>query len=289
MSSNEKSGVGARLQSIMDNHGLTQADVSDRANVSRRTVSRHLDREHPPKHAQAKNSLDKIAEALSLDRTWLLTGKGFPHPEAEKKSSLEVEGSEETNSVTSHLQGSPRFTLTVYHQVEAGAADNGHINYAADLQEADTAEYPRELFHDLLGFWPPAEMQAVYARGVSMEPGVRDERLVLYKPVNDVVSGTRYVVHIYDPMTGDWYTRVKRLHRLTGGGLRIISDNPRVADETLILNENEKLVNEETGRPVNLRVIGRVLWPTAETDEERVQTITQTLQQLASSGQLDLS
>lgn len=289
MSSSQKSGVGARLQSIMDNHGLTQEDVSDKAGVSRRTVSRHLDRDHPPKHAQAKESLDKIAEALSVDQTWLLTGKGDPHLETEKSPSLEVEGGHEPKSVTSHLRQSARFTLTVYHQVEAGAADNGHINYAADLQQADTAEYPRELFHDLLGFWPPAEMQGVYARGVSMEPGVRDERLVLYKPVNDVVSGTRYVVHIYDPMTGDWYTRVKRLHRLTGGGLRIISDNPRVEDETLILNENDKLVNEETSRPVNIRIIGRVLWPTAETDEERVQTITQTLQQLASSGQLDLS
>jgi phage repressor protein C with HTH and peptisase S24 domain len=266
----------------MEKRGFNQKSLADDAEVSRRTVKRHLERENPPADKRSKGSLDKIADALGVRYEWLARGEG-PREKRRKDGPLEVQGSEETALIGA---GDETFELRVFHDIEAGAANDGHLNYHADLREADEATYSKQLFHDLLGFWPPDDMDGVYARGASMEPGVKDERLVLYEPVNDVVSGERYVLHIHDPMTGDWYTRVKRLQRITGGGLRIVSDNPSVPDEVLVLDDDDRLVNKETNRTVNMSVIGRVLWPTAQTKQDQIDLITRTVQQLAASGKL---
>ena len=62
-----------------------------------------------------------------------------------------------------------------------------------------------------------------------------------------------------------------------GGGLRIISDNPRIQDTVCTLNQRDKLVNKETGRPVNIRVIGRVLWPSEDIDAASVEYLVRAL------------
>lgn len=279
----EAETVGGRLELVLDQRAWTQTRLVEESGLSRSTISRYMDRQKPPKRQQGKNTLRKIADALGVRYEWLARGDG-PREKRRKDGPLDVQGSDEATLIGTDDE---TFQLRIFHDIEAGAANDGHLNYHADMRAADQATYSKKLFYDLLGFWPPDDMDGVYARGVSMEPGVKDERLVLYEPVEDVVSGERYVLHIYDPMTTDWYTRVKRLQRITGGGLRIVSDNASVPDEVLILDDEDRLVNNETGRPVNLSVIGRVLWPSEQTKEDQIDLITKTVQQLAASGQLD--
>lgn len=239
---------------------MSQENLADAVGMSRKTVQRYEKMEGEPDNSGTVANLRRTAEVLGVRYEWLVSG------EPPKKAADEQQVAEPEPSITRSPGKSDIMRLRIHHKIKAGASNGGHINYETDVAESESHEYSRELFKHLLGFSPPPDLEGVYVTGHSMEPGLQDDQLVLYKPVSDIVSGKRYVVHLYDPMTADWYTRVKRLDRIVGGGLRIISDNPRINDTVCTLNEHDKLVNEETGRTVDIRIIGRVLWPREDTD-----------------------
>lgn len=201
-------------------------------------------------------------------------------PEAEKGEEQESEGG---------LAYEPRngFDLTIYHSVRP-AAGEGNIIYEVDENDAETHKQSKRIFKDLLGFWPPNDMRGMYVDGESMQPGLRDKLLLLYRPVQQMYSGERYILQVEDPQTGDWGLRVKRVVTYAGGGIRIISDNKGlgVPDEELIPNSDNQLINKATGRAVRLHVIGQVLWPTERDREEDVELITRTIEELAGQGLL---
>lgn len=49
-----------------------------------------------------------------------------------------------------------------------------------------------------------------------------------------------------------------------------MSDNPSVPDEILTLDDQDNLISKETGRPVDINVVGKVLGPLVQTKEERI-------------------
>lgn len=131
----------------------------------------------------------------------------------------------------------------------------------------------REFLAGLLGFDPPPLMRALRAKGRSMEPYIGDGRWCLYEPVDEMVNGQRHVFQIEEEATGDWYLYIKRLQRLLGGGVKVISDNPLsgVDDETLIPDGPSKgkwMRHAVTDSLVRLHVAGVVLWPDGENSRE---------------------
>ena len=179
------------------------------------------------------------------------------------------------------------FRLTIYGSVHPGAG-GGRLVYAVDEGDKDEYLHSRRIFHDLLGFWPPEDLRGVYIRGESMEPGLTDGQLVLYRPTRNLVSGHRYLLLIEDPLTGDWPLYVKRLQVMAGGGIKIISDNPGlgIEDELLVPNDEGELIHQRTMRRVQLRVVGRVLWPRDDDEEGQVRLITRTIERLTVLGLL---
>jgi phage repressor protein C with HTH and peptisase S24 domain len=160
--------------------------------------------------------------------------------------------------------------MTVYTDVKAEAG-SGRVVYPDEAEH--TIELPRHFISRILGFSPPREVGVMTADGDSMRPTIQDGDLILYRPAEEVRGGGVYVLLIDDRQI------VKRVQTISGGGYRIISDNSYhgYADETLVPADDhtDALVNEETGRSVDLRVVGSVIFPRRDTDHLHVQQVAE--------------
>jgi len=166
-------------------------------------------------------------------------------------------------------------TLTVYTDVKA-AAGEGRVVYPDEAQR--TVEVPRHFISSLIGFSVPSTVGIHMVEGDSMRPTIQEDDLVLYKPVEEVRSGGVYVVLI------DGGLSVKRVERIPGGGYKIISDNKygSYPNYTLVpTDDNTELVNQETGRPVDLRPVGSVIFPRRETDTLHVKQVAEIIRSVA--------
>lgn len=92
------------------------------------------------------------------------------------------------------------------------------------------------------------ELALLYIDGDSMEPTLRDSDVVMIDRSQVEVRADSIFV-----LQDDGALLVKRLQRLTGGRLRIASDNPRYASQEI----EPAQLDPEHG---TLRVIGRVVW-----------------------------
>lgn len=123
------------------------------------------------------------------------------------------------------------------HLSAGGGRDQVEIDLVKDNPQAFRAEWIR------LMRLKPAKLAAMRASGESMEPTIHDgDSLLVDTSQTTVVDNKVYAL---------WYDggeRVKRLFRLPGGGLRIVSDNPK--HPTLEVGSEH---------PEHVRIIGRVV------------------------------
>jgi phage repressor protein C with HTH and peptisase S24 domain len=121
------------------------------------------------------------------------------------------------------------------------SAGNGHEQVEIDLVKDNPQAFRSEWIR--LMRLKPAKLAAMRAAGDSMEPTIHDgDSLLVDTSQTNVVDGKVYAL---------WYDggeRVKRLFRLPGGGLRIVSDNARFPT-----------VEVASGYAEHVRVIGRVV------------------------------
>lgn len=107
-------------------------------------------------------------------------------------------------------------------------------------------------------------------QGSSMEPWLPDGSPIFVERTSEVGSGGRYVLWLDDVDA----EIVKRIERFGGGYLRIISDNPAHASQTLQHIEDDVFKDTDTGAMVRLRIVGRVLYP-ADTPHAILRTVTE--------------
>ena len=254
------------LQRAMAEKGFGQEQVAERVGVAQSTVSDWLNRKKNP----SNRNLKKLLAALEIRYE-------------------DVEGGEQAAHLPSYrdplgLLGES-FTLTIYASVRA-AAGSGCIVPDPDEELASRMQQSKRLFQKLLGFWPPDDLGGLYVRGESMEPGLEDGQLMLYQPVGRMISGQRYILLVEDPRSEDWSLIVKRVQLFAGGGLKLISDNRGLGldDEVLLPGTEGGLVHAQTGLPVRLCVVGRVLWPRDGDDAHDAQIVTRTIERLSALG-----
>ena len=184
------------------------------------------------------------------------------------------------------------FLLTVYTHIRASAGPGIFGWEPADESDALRVERSKQLFAEMVGFWPPDAMEGIRVEGHSMrrpDGGIADGQIILYLPVTSIDSGDRYVLAVQDD-EGDLDTRivVKRVQAFFGGGIKIISDNPAagVDDEVLIPDPDRGLVNERTGRVVTIGVLGRVIWPTNHVAETVALAVSHAIERLVGNGMI---
>src|SRR5690606_5959894 len=112
----------------------------------------------------------------------------------------------------------------------------------------------------------------------------------LYVPTVDFEGGGIYVLLI------DGELVAKRVQKIPGGGLHIISDNKFAGyrDSTLIpegdpaKGEEVQLVNKDTGRPVKIDAVGRIIWPKRNVDKMHVKQVAELVRGLMGSAPASL-
>lgn len=262
-----------RIAELREGTGLSQRDFGEKVGVSKQAVYQWEKGKRQP----STDLLDQLADAFGVSRQWLHLGEGEMQPASTDVTNLRTVGWPERFADT--------FTLTIRREVRPSAG-TGNIVYEVETVEVDQLQESKQLFKDLLGFWPPDDMEGLYVDGDSMGEEL-NRQLVLLQPVEQLTSGKRFVLLLEDEQTGDWQLVLKRVFLHPGGGIRIISDNKAlgIPDVDLLPNGSEKhFINKETGLPVRVQVVGRVLWPSEEEEAEQMRLITRTIERLAEMG-----
>lgn len=121
------------------------------------------------------------------------------------------------------------------------SAGNGHEQVAIDLVKENPQAFRTEWIR--LMKLKPAKLAAMRASGDSMEPTIHDgDSLLVDTAQTNVQDGKVYAL---------WYDggeRVKRLFRLPGGGMRIVSDN-----------RDYPSIEVGPDYPEHVRIIGRIV------------------------------
>jgi phage repressor protein C with HTH and peptisase S24 domain len=276
--SRSESSFGDRLYQAVERSELDRSDVWNQAGISQKTFQRYLKREDPPSTDRKKTdtAIKRICQMLGVRRAWLIEGE--PPMSDRNDTSLRKNDSSSIDSLFKDTA-----SLEVLTEVKASAG-GGRVNYPDEARHR--VEVPRHFIAQIIGFMPPRRVGVMFAEGDSMRPTIEDDEMILYKPAEDVASGGIYV------LWRDSGLIVKRVQKLSGGGYRLISDNKYhdYRDETLVPTDTSNghlLKNKETGRTVDLRVVGKVIFPRRDTDRLHVKQVAEIIKSVA-GGEIDL-
>jgi len=133
----------------------------------------------------------------------------------------------------------PHFRVPLF-DVTASAGEGALVTTEA---VEDTLTFKRSWLVEELRV-KPEDLALVHVDGESMEPTLRPGDLILVHRKDQLVRDGIYLVRIDDALL------VKRLQRLPGGKLQVISDNPAYKPFEVDLADEGK----------GIAVIGRIIW-----------------------------
>ena len=217
-----------RIKQARKDAGLSQSDLSTKVGVSRVAITQW---ENNPSIKIAGENLTRLCAALGVSAEWLLYGreKGVV-PDARI---IEADESESFVSLLAHRKAGPAKNKADYSipilSVEASA---GHGAVVASDDPVGFMEMPRRMLNDL-GIEPTRSLRIVSVRGDSMN-GTLDhgDFAIIDTAVERMEDDGVYV------FTLDGQTMIKRLQRLPGNKIKVISDNPAYDSYTLDVSHN---------------------------------------------------
>ncbi len=207
--------LSTRLRVGMERSGKKAVDLSRATGVSPAAISKWLDgKTEKIKYVDAI----KAAECLSVSVDWLMTGKGDI---TEQQEDDETEGfvtiRKFLGSASCGIHGLPSF-------------DN--------IPGIEKITIKDSWYKKYLSAYDPNDIFAVTASGDSMTPDIKDGDFVFvkkWKIGSHLAEGIYFVC-----LDGDYF--IKRLQRVGGGNLLLISSNPRYKDIRINHDSQEELV-----------------------------------------------
>lgn len=201
--------------------GITKA--SSLIGTSLPTITRWKEGISDPK----MSNVIAFAKAADISLDWLMTGKGSPEG---------VDG-----YISQPAANDSDYKDVLIYDLAASA---GTGRLVADENIKRRLKFPNWWFNER-GL-QHTDVAGLYTKGDSMEPTIPDNSLLLIDQSQTYLSdGKVYVVRVDDELY------VKRIKRILGGGLELISDNP---------NYRTKVLEKEDLRAENFfQVIGQVV------------------------------
>lgn len=225
--------------------GLSAAEISRRAGVDRKSIEGYLAGKNDP----SRGRIVRLAHAVGVRVEWLATGEGpMQAGEASSKTDLGMRLSgippqERAVAEPAAPYGLPvGFFLVPRYDVRA-AAGRGTIIESEDqigMYAYEEGWLRRELKAD------PGSLCVIGVVGNSMEDEIYDgDEVLVDRSVTRFIGDGIYLVRLEGGLI------IKQLQRLVGGGLRIVSRNPRYESQT---------INERSGDyGTDFAILGRVL------------------------------
>jgi phage repressor protein C with HTH and peptisase S24 domain len=187
-----------------------------------------------------------IATGCSLD--WLVLGQGQMQKRTKPESGFETkprvqEATGEYGDLVNIKRGGREVSFVLVPRYGA-VASAGPGRVAGEAAETALGEIAFEAAWMRAAFGRAGSGFALLdVRGTSMEPTLWDgETILVDLQSTEVVSGGLYVLRDGEDVL------VKRLQRMIGGGVEVVSDNPNFRSQAV-------------ADPEQLTVIGRVVWP----------------------------
>lgn len=217
----KKDEIGARLRSERERAGLSRDQVIAHISYSRSTLQQwEAGHTEPPISA-----IEQLASLYKISSQYLIFGEQSDTPVAYSTVSANDEDYKD---------------ISIY-DLAAGA---GTGRLVADENIKRRLKFPNWWFNER-GL-QHTDVAGLYTKGDSMEPTIPDNSLLLIDQSQTYLSdGKVYVVRVDDELY------VKRIKRILGGGLELISDNP---------DYRTKVLEKEDLRAENFfQVIGQVV------------------------------
>lgn len=190
------------------------SDFARKIGVSPPSVKRWVENGYEPSRAV----LVDMSERLNIDLVWLMTGKGNQDGTSSATELLSVSDDE--------YRDVPVYNL-------AASAGSGRL--VTDENIENYLKFPYWWFNERN--LTPSNIAALYTKGDSMEPTIPDNALLLIDQSKTYLSdGKIYIIRADDELY------VKRIKRIIGGGIKLISDNtgykPIELSKQLLTQEN---------------------------------------------------
>ena len=206
--------LGSRIRSARRAAGLTQEQLAEKIGVSRQAVQAWEAKGQPPKF----ENLAPLAKALGVSLSQLTEEAAAPNVRA-------VEPSDE---LPSDVVAIPEYRVTF------GAGSQCEPTYE-EITECRAAYYRRDWFFKRHTTAEKCKRFCVH--GDSMEPWIFDgDKILVDTSVESIVSGKIYAFIYGEEL------RVKQLHTLLSGGVRVHSINPSVPDETIEREDMDRFI-----------------------------------------------
>lgn len=223
MNTNEKlRALGERLSTCCDMVGGPTA-MALKSGIPKRTLDSYRYQGVEPKWS----NLCAVAETAGVLYQWLMTGEGPMHAN-------QVQEQGQTHQA--QALDSDEYAYIPGYDVQVSAGTGA----LADQEPVTRHLAFRRKWLNFRGL-SEKHLVAIFAKGDSMEPTIADNNtLMVDTSAKAPQDGSIYVIRDGDMLL------VKRVQRVFGGGLRLISDN--------------KQYPEQVVDPIDLDVIGRVVW-----------------------------
>lgn len=275
------SDFGSRLRAARESANISREKLAATVGLSKGSIRNYEVTDTEPSLSIALS----LAKALGKDATWLDgDSPGINSLTTDTAVSLE----EFDPGLPKPYEES--VVIPIYSHVRASAGETDMFGWEPTDEDVFRLHRSKKLFAELLGFWPPDDMRGIRVDGWSMKRnggGIDHDQIILYRPVSQIVSGARHVLAVSEAGTGEPKILVKRVQEFTGGGLKLISDNPALGiDDELLIPTPEGLLNQTTRQHVHLGVLGRVVWPSEGDDEATIRAVTKTIDGLIARGYL---
>lgn len=213
-----------RIRKIRQECDLTIFQLSDKIGIPNRTISNYERGERKP----SVEYLTLLYEHLNANPEWLLSGRGEMFTDKEK-TSLQAKVSADE--------------FTFYQKMNLDAAA-GYGAIAEDEEIEDYIAFKKDWANKHISS-PKNAIRVLTAKGDSMEPTIKNGDLLLVDiSQSEAKSDNIYVLRI------DHSLVVKRIQRLPGNKLQVISDNKNYEPYVVDLSDE----SQETV------IIGKVLW-----------------------------
>ncbi|WP_392565700.1 helix-turn-helix transcriptional regulator [Utexia brackfieldae] len=197
--------LGNRIQQARKRLKISQTDIGKKVGVSKAAVSKWESGENDPK------DIDLLAKALNVNINWLRTGRG----------AMDIEGAAVID-ISSNVE---EWDLTPLHDDEVEVPYYKSIELAASHGITMDNDYNGYKLRFGKSFFRRKDVQKEHvvcfpASGNSMEPVIPNGAVVAVNTARkDIIDGDIYAI------CQDGLCRIKRLYRLPGDQVRIVSYN----------------------------------------------------------------
>ena len=235
----DMSTIGERMRAERIAQGLTLEDLADAAGVSKQGIGQI---ERGDTKSPMATTLMAVATKLRVHPDWLIHNRGPKRledasPDPRLRPIMEWTNADELDP-NQHVV-LPRLEVHLSAGNGDGVRDSEPASYNAG--QAYRADFVKRKG------WSPKTHFSMYVKGDSMEPTIPDGSVVVID-VSDkkIRSGSIYAVKVDDEL------RLKRLHKLPGGVVRVESDNPAPRYKAFEVGGEDAKGFKVIGRAVNL-------------------------------------